>query len=112
MFGKRKPSFYDMEIARIQAKMETLEVGSEEYKKSQTDLKEIIAIRGNDKESRRRISKDHKGQMLIKGLGIGGIVGSIILMSKHEKDGYTYSGENRRWVDILCNNLGRFNLFG
>ena len=114
MFGKkkRKPNFYDMECERIQQKMMTLEVGTDEYKKAQADLKEVIAMRGNDKESKRRISKGDKGQLLIKGLGIGGIIGSIFLMSKHEKDGYTYTGENRKWIDILCNNLGRFNLFG
>lgn len=112
MFGKRKPNFYDFECERIQNKLSTLDVGTDEYKKTQSDLKEIIAMRGNDKESRRRISKGDKGQLLIKGLGIGGILTAIFVMSKHEKDGYTYSGENRNWVNILCNNLGRFNLFG
>ena len=113
MFGKKKQrSFYDLETERIQNKMATLEEGSDEYKQCLTDLKAIISMRGDDKESRRRISKGDKGQLLIKGLGISGIIGAIFMMSRHEKSGYTYSGENRKWVDILCQNLGRFNLFG
>lgn len=113
MFGKRrKPNFYDLETERIQAKMATLEVGSDDYKKAQADLKELIAMRGNDKESKRRISKGDKGQLLIKGLGIAGIAGCIFGMSKFEKDGNTYTGEKKRWVESLVSNLGRFNLFG
>ena len=68
MFGKkRRPNFYDFECERIQSKLTTLEVGSEEYKRTQSDLKAIIAMRGDDKESRRRISKGDKGQLLVKG---------------------------------------------
>ena len=110
--SKRRLNFYDLETERIQAKMATLEVGSEDYKKAQADLKEIIAMRGNDKESKRRISKGDKGQLLIKGLGIAGIAGCIFGMSKFEKDGYAYTGEKKRWVETLVSNLGRFNLFG
>lgn len=113
MFGKRrKPNFYDLETERIQAKMATLEVGSAEYKQAQADLKELIAMRGNDKESKRRISKADKGQLMVKGLGVAGIAACIFGMAKFERDGNTFTGEKRRWVDCLVSNLGRFNLFG
>lgn len=112
MFGKKKKrNFYDMELERLQANMQQLEPGSDKYKESQAELKTLIAIRGEDKESRRRISKTHKGEMLVKGLGITGILTAIGVMSFHERQGYSYGGENRKWIDILCNNLGRFNLF-
>lgn len=105
-------NFYDLETERIQEKMMQYEVGSESYKKCQADLKELIAMRGNDKESKRRISKGDKGQLLIKGLGITGILAAIIGMSKFEHDGNCYTGEKKRWIDTLVGNLGRFNLFG
>jgi len=113
MFGRnKKPNFFDLEEARIQQRMMTLETNSPEYKEAQQELKTMISLRGESKESKRRISKGDKGQMLIKGLGIGGILVAIFGMAKFEKDGNTFTGEKRRWVDTLVSNLGRFNLFG
>ena len=109
---KKKPSFYDLEEDRIKELMRGLEVGSDEYKAAQQELKSLIILRGEEKESKRRISKDSKGQLLIKGLGVGGILAALFMTSKFEKDGNTYTGEKRKWVDTLANNLGRFNLFG
>lgn len=113
MFGRnKKPSFFDLEEERIQKMMMTLDVNSQEYKDAQQELKTMISLRGESKESKRRISKETKGQMLIKGLGVGGILVAIFGMAKFEKDGNTFTGEKRRWVDTLVSNLGRFNLFG
>lgn len=113
MFGKKKrPNFYDMEAERIQMAITKLDIGSDEYKEASSELKQLIAMRGEDKESKRRIDKRDKGQMLIKGLGITGILAAIFGMAKFEKEGNTFTGEKRRWVDTLVSNLGRFNLFG
>lgn len=113
MFGKkRKPNFYEEEIVRVQQAMSTMTVGSPEYKEAQSELKLIISLKGDHKEVNRRIAKSDKGQLLIKGLGVTGILAAIFGMAKFEKDGNTFTGEKRRWVDTLCSNLGRFNLFG
>ena len=109
---RKKEDFFDSEVKRIQQKMMTLEVDSEEYRAAQQTLKATIGIRGEQKETKRRISKEHKGQFLIKLLGVGGILGGIFMTSKFERDGNTYTGEKRKWMDSLCSNIGRFNLFG
>lgn len=110
--GKKVPDFFDSEQLRIQDEMAKFDVRSPEYKELQQQLKMIIVLRGDNKESKRRIAKADKGQMLIKGLGIGGILLAIFGMSKFEVNGNTFTGEKRHWVETLVSNLGRFNLFG
>lgn len=108
----KKNDFFDMEQDRIQEEMQKFDVRSQEYKELQGLLKTTICTRGESKESRRRVSKSDKGQMLIKGLGIGGILLAIFGMSKFEMSGNAFTGEKRHWVDTLVSNLGKFNLFG
>lgn len=113
MFGKkRKPNFFDQEEARIQQEMAGLDVNSPEYKDRMSDLKTMIALRSDHKASKSRLDKRDKGALIIKGVGVAGILAALGITATFEKAGNTFTGENRKWVDVLVNNLGRFNLFG
>lgn len=113
MFGKkRKPNFFDQEEARIQQEMANLDVNSQEYKDRMADLKTMISLRSDHKASKSRLDKRDKGALFVKGVGVVGILAALGITATFEKQGNTFTGENRRWVDTLVSNLGRFNLFG
>lgn len=103
MFGKKKNrrdyNFYEEEVSRLQEKLKTVEPGSEEYKEIWAEINTAIRAKESHQESNRRMSKENRGQLWIKGLGIGGILTGIGLTSYFELKGNTYSGEKRKWVD-------------
>lgn len=103
--------FFEQEELKIQKKLSELEVGSEEYETTLNQFKTAVDVREKRKESRRKLSKADKGQMLIKGIGVLGIIGACFGISRFEMKGNTFTGEKRTWIDTLIGNLGRFNLF-
>lgn len=114
MFGKKNPtkSFYDEEQARIKERIRQLEVGTPEYKEAWELMKESNKNFAEHREARRRISKEAKGNFMIKLLGIVGIGATAFGMAKFEHDGGMYTGEKKKWADSIVNILSKFNLFG
>ena len=104
----RRKDFFDSEQERIELEMAKCDVRSDEYKQLQGQLKDIIAIRGESRESRRRISKTDKGQLLIRGLTLTGALATICGIAKFEKDGNTFTGEKRSLIDTVGSCVGRF----
>jgi len=100
---------YDEEELTLLKRMKDLDRGSEEYKECQSELKNIHILRAESRESKRRISKQDKGGILIKTLGIFGAalgVGSIIWS---ERQGMTFTGEKRSIMDAIARGIG--NIF-
>ena len=114
MFGKKNETkqFYEEEQRRIKEKIHELEVGTPEYKAAWELMRDSNKSFAEHREARRRISKEAKGNFIIKLLGIAGIGATAFGMAKFEKDGGMFTGEKRKWADSIVNILSKFNLFG
>lgn len=114
MFGRKNETkeFYEGEQRRIREKIHELEVGTPEYKAAWDLMRDSNKSFAEHRESRRRISKADKGNLLIKTLGILGIGATAFGMAKFEKEGGMFTGEKRKWADSIVNILSKFNLFG
>lgn len=115
MFGKKNETtkaFYDEEQRRIKEKIHELDVGSPEYKAAWDLMRDSNKSFAEHREARRRISKETKGNLLIKALGLLGIGATAYGMAKFEHDGGMFTGEKRKWADSIVNILSKFNLFG
>ena len=114
MFGRKNPTkeFYDEEQKRIREKIHELEVGTPEYKEAWDLMSSTNKNFAEHRESRRRISKADKGNLLVKALGLLGIGTVAFGMAKFEHDGGLFTGEKKRWADSIIGILGKFNLFG
>ena len=113
MFGrKKKQDFYDVEEARIQEAIAKLDdVLSPEYKEMQDILKRNNANREESKESRRRIAKSDRGGIIGKIIGTVCLAGSVVGICMFEKEGNTFTGEKRSWVDTIIRNIGQFRFW-
>lgn len=102
--------YYDKQEKELLKAMDAMEdKNSEAFEKLQAKLKNINIMRAESKESKRRISKQDRGGIIIKVLGIFGAaagVGSII-WAEHE--GMTFTGEKRSIMDSICRGIG--NIF-
>lgn len=97
------------EEIRLNNELKKLKPGSDEYKEVQRELKDLNIIRAESRESKRRISKQDKGGIIIKVLGIlgaGAGLGSIIWA---EHKGLTFTGEKRSIMDSIARGIG--NIF-
>lgn len=114
MFGRKNETkqFYEEEQARIKQKIHELEVGSPEYKAAWDMMRDTNKSFAEHREARRRISKEAKGNFIVKLLGIVGIGATAFGMAKFEHDGGMFTGEKRKWADSIVNILSKFNLFG
>lgn len=106
---KRKVNLYDQEEQRLRVLICDLDPFDEKYDAAQAKLKNLISMRDASKESRRRICKSDRGNVLMKILGVGGAIGGAFLIGKFEKDGLTYTGEKRSFMDAVTRTFG--NLF-
>lgn len=98
---------YSVEEVRLVLKLKELEPGTPEYQEIQTELKNTNIMRGESRESKRRISKQDKGGIIIKVLGIlgaGAGIGSIIWA---ETKGMAFTGEKRKFMDSISSCLGK-----
>lgn len=98
---------YDKEELRLLTRLNSLTMGTEEYKECQAELKNINAMRSESRESKRKISKQDRGSIVLKILG--GVTGGLGLLAviKAEKDGLTYTGEKRTIMDSICRGIGQ-----
>ena len=114
MFGKKNETkqFYDQEQQRIKEKIHELEVGTPEYKAAWELMRDSNKSFAEHREARRRISKETKGNLLIKLLGVAGIGATAFGMAKFETKGGMFTGEKKKWADSIVNILSKFNLFG
>lgn len=106
-----KQDFYDKEEDRLSKLLVNTDPKDdrETYENLKKDLKETIAMRSESRESKRRISKEAKGNMLVKVLGgaIGAIGLGSILLAEHK--GMVFSGEKKSIMDSISKSIG--NIF-
>ncbi len=106
-----KGDFFDKEedrLSKLLAEVDPKE-DRETYETLKKDLKETINMRSESRESKRRISKEAKGNLLIK--TVGGVIGALglggILWAEHK--GMVFTGEKRSMVDSISRTIG--NIF-
>lgn len=103
--AKRDP--YDQIEAAIQKKLLQTDVEADEFADLQARLKTNVVTRAESRESKRRISKQDKGGILLKILGIlgaGAGIGSIIWA---ERQGMVFTGEKRSVMDAIARGIGQ-----
>ena len=101
-----KRDYYDKEELRIQQLLNTLDPDSEKYSEIQALLRNNNQIRGESRESKRSVSKEAKGNIIVKVLGLMGAgvgLGSIIWA---EYKGMTFTGEKRTILDAISRGIG------
>lgn len=99
---------YDKEELRLHEYLSKLELGTPEYDKAQTELKNINEMRESSHESKRRISKADKGGIIRQALGIAGTICGIGALGYYEMRGNTFTGEKRTLADGLTRIVARF----
>lgn len=100
---------YDKEELRLRTMICELDPFDERYDQLQEKLKNNIRMHGDSKENKRKIAKADRGGVLIKILGIGGAIAGGFMIGKFERDGLTYTGEKRSYMDAISRAFG--NMF-
>lgn len=103
--AKRDP--YDILEEKLQKKLIELDVDDEEFGEVQSKLKSNNIMRAESRESKRKISKQDKGGIIIKVLsilGAGAGIGSIIWA---EHQGMVFTGEKRSIMDAIARGIGQ-----
>ena len=108
-FREERRNLYDKEEDRLCLMIAELDPLDEEYDKLQAKLKNNLSMRDTSKESKRKICKSDRGGVLMRILQIGGALAGGIMIGKFEKDGLTYTGEKRSFMDAVTRTFG--NLF-
>ena len=102
--ARRDP--YDKEEVRLKMMLEKLDPTGEDYSKVQKIIDTNNKLRKEGIESKRRIPIEHKVSVLLKVLGLGGVIvgaGSII---KAEKEGMIFTGEKKTLMESITRVLG------
>lgn len=102
--AKRDP--YDILIRDLKLKLLKLDSGTEAFEKTRKELNEIVAIREKERDSKRKLTKQDKGGIIIKVLsilGAGAGIGSIIWA---EKQDMVFTGEKRSIMDAISRGIG------
>lgn len=111
MFGKKKKTdAFDREEAKLIEYIDRIDCDSPEYERAQRLLKENSSVREASRESKKKLTKEGRGNVLLKVLGIGGTIGGIVTVALFEKNGMTYTGQKRTLMDSLTRIVG--NLLG
>lgn len=107
--SRKKVDPYDAEEAKLHELLSRLTAGTVEYAAAQAQLKEVNAMRKDHYESKRRFMTISDRGALIRKLAGGGItLGGVILMSKYEMDGNTWTGEKRKIADGFASVISKF----
>ena len=109
---KRKQDLYDLEEQRLRELIVEMDPFDEKYDQLQAKLKNTISMRDSSKESKRKICKSDRGGILMKILGVGGAIAGGFMIGKFEKDGLTYTGEKRSFMDAVTRTFGNLFLKG
>ena len=102
---QRRDPYYSEET-RLRLMLGALDPGSDAYKEIQNELRTINQIRGESAESKRRISKEHKGGIIIKILGMAGAGAGLASIIWAEHKGLTFTGEKRTVMDAIARGIG------
>ena len=113
MFGRQKKEKvyrnpYDREEAKLIRYIDGIDCDSPEYERAQKLLKENSCVRESSRESKKRMTKEGRGNLWLKILGIGGTLGSIVTVALFERNGMTYTGEKRNVMDSLVRTASMF----
>ena len=105
--GKRKRiNPYDKEEEKLIQYIDGIDCDSPEYERAQRILKENSSLREASRESRRRLTKEGRGSIILKVLGIAGTIGGVITVALFERNGLTYTGQKRTIMDSLTRVIG------
>lgn len=97
---------YYAEECRLNLMLSALEPGTECYDRISQELRQINQMRGESRESKRRISKEHKGSIIIKVLSMLGAGAGLASIIWAERQGLTFTGEKRSVMDAISRGIG------
>lgn len=97
---------YTVQELKLCTMLQELEPGTDKFKEIQNELKLTNQMRGESRESKRRISKQDKGGIIIKVLGIFGAGAGLASIIWAEKSGLTFTGEKRSIMDAIAKGIG------
>ena len=100
---------YDQEEDRLRIMLAQIHPLDDDYDKLQGKLKTTVQLRADSKESKRKICKSDRGGIIMKLIGGVGAISGILLVSRYEQQGDTWTGEKRTFVDSVTRVLG--NMF-
>ena len=100
---------YDKEELRLRMMICETDPFDDRYDQLQKKLQNNIRMHGESKENKRKLAKADRGNVLIKILGIGGAIAGGFMIGKFEKEGLTYTGEKRSYMDAISRAFG--NMF-
>ena len=104
-----KATSYDAEEQRLQAMICELDPFDEKYDLLQSKLKNNLSMKETSRESRRKICKSDRGNLIRTILTVGGGLFGGFMIGKFEKDGMTFTGEKRSFMDSMTRTIG--NIF-
>ena len=106
---EQKMTSYDAEERRLRKLICELDPFDPQYDELQTKLKNNISMKETSKESRRKICKSDRGNLIRTILTVGGGLFGGLMIGKFERDGMTFTGEKRSFMDSMTKTIG--NIF-
>lgn len=108
---RKKEDAYDIEEVRLRLRLAELDPlkDADDYDALQTKLSNTIKMRTDSRESRRKIAKSDRGGIIMRVIGVLGAIGGAFMIGKFERDGNTWTGEKRSFMDSVSRLFG--NLF-
>ena len=103
---EKKDPYLEHEII-LRKKLAQLTPCTDEYKETQQELKTLIQIRSESKESKRKISKSDRGGIIIRVLELFGAGAGVTAIVMAEKNGMIFTGEKKRIMDTVSSCVGK-----
>ena len=97
---------YDDIIKDLKLKLLTMKVDDPNFEKTRKELDAIVTIRDKEKESKRRLTKQGKGDIIgriLSLVGAGVVTGGVIWAEKHDM---VFTGEKRSIMDSVSRTVG------
>lgn len=107
-FKKKEPTFYERESKRIQAQLESLKPGTDEYKATMTELTNLRKFAGDEKEMNQLLDKSGRGNIIGKIVGFLGLGGLAFGLARFEKNGNLFSGSSNSVISGIVKIGTRF----
>ena len=104
---ERRRDPYDKEEERLRNMIAQIDPLDARYSEMQEKLKNNIRMQNDSKENHRKIAKADRGGVLMKILSVAGAIGGGFMIGKFERDGLTYTGEKRSFMDAIARTFGQ-----
>lgn len=102
IFNKKKePTFYELESEKLQEKLLETEPNSPEYDALITKLTKLEEIQGKRVERKQHFTKEGRGNIVGRVVGIIGLGGLAFGLARFEKNGNMFSGSSNGVISSI-----------